>query len=102
MEDEQPWKESELTLADLASRLNTTPHKLSEVLNSQMSETFYDFVNGYRVREVQRRIRAGEARSLKMLALAMDAGFASKSTFNEVFKKHTSQTPSAFRQAVGA
>jgi AraC-like DNA-binding protein len=102
MEDEQPWKESELTLADLASRLNTTPHKLSEVLNSQMSETFYDFVNGYRVREVQRRIRAGEARSLKMLALAMDAGFASKSTFNEVFKKHTSQTPSAFRQAAGA
>jgi AraC-like DNA-binding protein len=37
-----------------------------------------------------------------MLALAMDAGFASKSTFNEVFKKHTSQMPSAFRQAVGA
>ena len=34
--------------------------------------------------------------------LAMDAGFASKSTFNEVFKKHTSQTPSDFRQAAGA
>jgi AraC-like DNA-binding protein len=102
MEKQQPWKESELTLADLASRLDSTPHKLSEVLNSQMSQTFYDFVNGYRVREVQRRIKAGEARSLKMLALAMDAGFASKSTFNDVFKKHTSQTPSAFRQTVGA
>jgi AraC-like DNA-binding protein len=102
MEDDQPWKESELTLADLASRLESTPHKLSEVLNSQMGQTFYDFVNGYRVREVQRRIEAGDARSLKMLALAMDAGFASKSTFNEVFKKHTSQTPSMFREAVGA
>jgi AraC-like DNA-binding protein len=102
MEREQPWKESELTLADLASRLDSTPHKLSEVLNSQMGQAFYDFVNGYRVREVQRRIKAGDARSLKMLALAMDAGFASKSAFNEVFKKHTSQTPSAFRQAVGA
>jgi AraC-like DNA-binding protein len=102
METEQPWKESELTLADLASRLNSTPHKVSEVLNSQMRQTFYDFVNGYRVREVQRRIEAGDARSLKMLALAMDAGFASKSTFNEAFKKHTRQTPSAFRQAVGA
>ena len=102
MEKEQPWKESELTLADLASRLNSTPHKLSEVLNSQLGQTFYDFVNGYRVREVQRRIKAGDARSLKMLALAMDAGFASKSTFNEVFKKHTNQTPSAFRQTIGA
>jgi AraC-like DNA-binding protein len=101
MEREQPWKESELTLSDLASRLNSTPHKVSAVLNSEMQQTFYDFVNGYRVREVQRRIRAGDGRTLKMLALAMDAGFASKSAFNEVFKKHTSQTPSAFRQAVG-
>jgi AraC-like DNA-binding protein len=102
MEREQPWKESELTLSDLASRLGSTPHKVSMVLNSEMQQTFYDFVNGYRVREVQRRIRAGHAGSLKMLALAMDAGFASKSAFNEVFKKHTSQTPSAFRQAVEA
>ena len=102
MEREQPWKDSDLTLADLARRLDSTPHKVSEVLNVQMGLRFYDFVNGYRVREVQRRIAAGEARSLKMLALAMDAGFASKSSFNEAFKKHTSQTPSNFRQAVGA
>lgn len=102
METEQPWKESALTLLDLASRLNSTPHKISALLNGEMRQTFYDFVNGYRVREVQRRIKAGDARSLKMLALAMDAGFASKSTFNDEFKKHTSQTPSAFRQTVGA
>jgi AraC-like DNA-binding protein len=102
METEQPWKESELTLLDLARRLNSTPHKVSAVLNGAVGQSFYDFVNGYRVREVQRRIKAGDARSLKMLALAMDAGFASKSAFNEGFKKHTSRTPSAFRQEVGA
>ena len=102
MDAERPWRDSELTLADLAAKLDSTPHKLSEVLNSQLGQTFYDFVNGYRVREVQRRIKAGEARALKMLALAMDAGFASKSTFNQAFKKHTSQTPSDFRQAMGA
>lgn len=101
MDREQPWKVSELTLADLAARLHSTPHKLSEVLNAQIGQTFYDFVNGYRVREVQRRIKAGETRARKMLALAMDAGFASKSTFNQAFKKHTSQTPSDFREAVG-
>jgi AraC-like DNA-binding protein len=101
MDKERPWQNSELTLADLATRLNTTPHKLSEVLNAQLGQTFYDFVNGYRVREVQRRIAAGEARRVKMLSLALDAGFASKSTFNLVFKKYTSQTPSDFRQAAG-
>jgi AraC-like DNA-binding protein len=100
MDRERPWSDSELTLPDLATRLGTTPHKLSEVLNSRIGQTFYDFVNGYRVREVQRRIAAGEARRLKMLSLALDAGFASKSTFNEVFKKHTTQTPSGFQKAV--
>ncbi len=102
MDDGSPWKDGELTLADLAVRLETTPHKLSEVLNSRVGETFYDFVNGYRVRDVQRRITAGEARTRKMLALAFDAGFASKSTFNQVFKKHTSQTPSEYRGSVSS
>ena len=101
MEKERPWQDSDLTLADLAARLSTTPHRLSEVLNSQLGQTFYDFVNGYRVREVQRRIAAGEAQQVTMLSLALDAGFASKSTFNLVFKKHTGQTPSDFRQTAG-
>jgi AraC-like DNA-binding protein len=99
MERDRPWVDSTLTLGDLARRLSTTPHRLSEVLNAEIGESFYDFVNGYRVREVQRRIAAGDARTLKILALAMDAGFASKSTFNQVFKKHTSLTPSEFRES---
>src|SRR6058998_3290168 len=88
--------------ADLARRLSTTPHKLSEVLNSQLAQTFYDFVNGYRVRYVQSRIESEDARNLKLLSLALDAGFASKSTFNEVFKKHTGKTPSDYRRSVAA
>ena len=101
METERPWRDSELTLADLSTRLSTTPHRLSEVLNSQIGLSFYDFVNGYRVREVQRRIVAGDADRLTMLSLALDAGFASKSTFNQVFKKHTNRTPSGYRQTAG-
>ncbi|HSB54533.1 MAG TPA: helix-turn-helix transcriptional regulator [Gemmatimonadales bacterium] len=101
MDKDRPWQDSELTLADLAERLSTTPHKLSEVLNTEVGQTFYDFVNCYRVREVQRRIAAGDGSRLTILALALEAGFASKSTFNLVFKKHTGQTPSEYRQAAG-
>ncbi len=102
MDQDRPWQDSGLTLADLARRLSTTPHKLSEVLNSELEQTFYDFVNGYRVRYVQRRIESGDARSLTILSLALDAGFASKSTFNDVFKKHTGKTPSDYRRSVAA
>lgn len=101
MDTEAPYRNSDLTLADLANRLGTTPHRLSEVLNSQLEQTFYDFVNGYRIRDVQARMTDDRFRNLTILSLALDAGFASKSTFNHVFKKHTGQTPSAFRSSQG-
>ncbi len=99
MDGSRPWRDSDLTLADLAQQLSTTPHKLSEVLNAQLQQTFYDFVNGYRVRDVQRRIGSDEAKNLTILSLALDAGFASKSTFNDVFKKQTGKTPSEYRRS---
>lgn len=100
MERDRPHRDSDLTLTDLAARLGTTPHKLSEVLNSQIGQTFYEFVNGYRVRDVQRRLADSRSDHLTLLALAIDAGFASKSTFNHVFKKQTGQTPSDFRASL--
>lgn len=99
MDQARPWRNPDLTLADLATQLGTTPHKLSEVLNSQLALTFYDFVNGYRVREVQARLAGPGGESQKLLAIALDAGFASKSTFNAAFKKLTGRTPSEYRSA---
>ncbi len=97
MGGEQPYHDPELTLADLAGRLGTSPHKLSEILNGRLATSFYDYVNGYRVREVQARLAGPDAANRKLLSLALDAGFASKSTFNAAFKKLTGQTPSPFR-----
>lgn len=100
MENDRPYKNCDLTLPELSEKLDTTPHKLSEVLNSQLGQNFYDFVNGYRVREVQQRLADGKSQALTLLSLALDAGFASKSTFNSVFKKLTGQTPSDYRRSL--
>jgi AraC-like DNA-binding protein len=102
MAKEHPYRDPELTLPALAERLESTPHKLSEVLNREMSQTFYDFVNGYRVEEVRGRITDPNTKHLKILALGLEAGFASKSTFNQAFKKLTGQTPSTYRKALEA
>lgn len=100
MTREHPYRDPELTLPALAERLDTTPHKLSEVLNTELGQTFYDFVNTYRVDDVRRRLATAESKNMNVLTLAMDAGFASKSTFNQVFKKQTGQTPSIYRKTV--
>ncbi|MCE3283611.1 MAG: Helix-turn-helix domain, partial [Chitinophagaceae bacterium] len=39
---------------------------------------------------------------LKIAALAYEAGFNSLSSFNDVFKKVTGETPSAFRNSAAA
>ena len=101
MECERPYKRAELTLGELAWALDTSPHRLSEVLNAQLRLSFHDFVNGYRVREVQKRLASPDGARYTYLALALDAGFASKSTFNAVFKKQTGMTPSVYRSSHG-
>ena len=99
---EHPHRDPELTLPGLAARLSSTPHKLSELLNRELSQTFYDFVNSYRVEEVCKRLADPDSKRLNILALGLDAGFASKSTFNGAFKKLKGQTPSSYRKALEA
>jgi len=102
MEREKLFTNSELTLQELADALALSPHNLSEVINTQLGKNFYDFVNGYRVEEVQRRLQDPHNAHLTVLALGLEAGFKSKSSFNAVFKKHVRMTPSQYRkQAAG-
>jgi len=98
MEEDQLFKRSQLTLQELADEMSISAHNLSEVINTQMRQNFYDFVNGYRVEEVKRRLRDPQSRHLTILALAEESGFNSKSAFNALFKKHTGQTPSHYRR----
>ena len=97
METEKPWLENDLTLADLASRAGLSPHHLSQVLNDTIGRTFFDFVNGFRVREVQRCLADPAYSGQGVLAIAMAAGFNSKAAFNAAFRRHAGMTPSQYR-----
>jgi AraC-like DNA-binding protein len=98
MERDQPFLEPSLTLQELAGRLSVSQHQLSQVLNDGLGQSFYDFVNGYRVRESQRRLARGDRTVLEVL---YESGFSSKSTFNATFKKHTGMTPTQYRSSRG-
>lgn len=97
METEKPYRDSELTLGQLAEIVSISPHNLSEILNTQLSQNFFDFVNNYRVEEVKKNLADPAKQNIKILSIAFDAGFNSKTTFNTIFKKHTKLTPSEFR-----
>lgn len=100
MSDEKPFKESELTLNELAKRMNLNPNQLSQVINSETGKTFYHYINTYRINEFLHLLSLPENKKFTFLALAYDCGFNSKTTFNKYFKLHTGKTPSEYSSPV--
>lgn len=97
MEQERPYINSDLTLTQLAEMLSITPHNLSEILNTRLNQNFFDFINHYRIEEVKKALIDPQKQHLTVLAIGLDAGFNSKTSFNTTFKKYTEMTPSEYR-----
>ncbi|WP_155284943.1 helix-turn-helix domain-containing protein [Capnocytophaga felis] len=96
MKEKKPYLEPKLTLSQLAEQLAISSNNLSQVINQCEGKNFYDFVNSYRVDEFIKRATNDKNRGLNLLGIALDSGFNSKSSFNQVFKKHTGDTPSNY------
>lgn len=100
MEQKKPYRNSELTLTQLASDLNIPPNHLSQIINERLRQNFFDFVNKYRVDEVRQRLTNPDDNHFTILAMAFDAGFNSKSAFYSAFRKHTGKPPSRYAKTV--
>jgi len=96
MKTEKPYLEPKLTLSNLADELDISNNHLSQVINQYEEKNFFDFVNSYRVEEFKARAVDPANSNFSILAIALDSGFNSKSSFNQVFKKTTGKTPSQF------
>ncbi len=99
---ERPHLDPNLSLGSLADQLGVTEKVLSYLLNETLGTTYTDYVNGLRVAEARARLADPAHAHLTVLGVGLDAGFASKSTFNRVFKEQTGETPSAYRQRLAA
>jgi AraC-like DNA-binding protein len=98
MTSEKLFQEPELTLQQLADKLETPSYQVSQALNEGMKKSFYDVINGYRVEEAKRLLLDPDSSNYTVLSVGFEAGFNSKTTFNTVFKKFTGLTPTDFRQ----
>lgn len=96
METGKFYKEPELTLSDIAQKLDVHPNTLSQVINSIEQKNFYEYINQQRVEEFKRLITLPENQQFTLLSLAYECGFNSKTSFNRNFKKTTGLSPSAF------
>ncbi|MBQ4819490.1 AraC family transcriptional regulator [Aquimarina sp. MMG016] len=98
MEAEKPFLNPDLNLTELSKMLKIPVPSLSEAINSGFEKNFNDFINNYRVLEVQKMLDQGKQKNLSLLGIAYECGFNSKATFNRVFKKLTNTSPSQYAQ----
>lgn len=100
VDDGQFWLDPELTLSSLARKLGTNTTYLSRALNEGLGVSFSGFVNQRRVATVQALLAARQG-SGDLMAVAFEAGFSSKASFNRAFSEFAGCSPSAWRQRAG-
>lgn len=96
-QENKPYLDSDFNIYRLSEQLNLSRHDLTEVINTGIGKNFYQFVNEYRVEEVKQKLKNPKYNNYSIDAIGFECGFNSKSTFYEVFKKYTGQTPSQYK-----
>lgn len=98
METGKPFLNGDLTIHDLSAKTGISRHHITQVINEKYKRNFFTFINEYRVKEVTERFSNPKFNNYTILAIAFDAGFNSKTTFNSFFKNQTGLTPSQYRE----
>ena len=96
MDKEEIFTDEYISLPIFAQKVNVSQHQLSQFLNEKKGESFSSFINKYRIKKAKKMLL--ENPEEKILAVAYDVGFQSKSTFNASFVKFAGMTPHEFRK----
>ena len=101
MNKERLYLNPSIALNDFSQKLNIAPCYVSQIINESFQQNFRDFVNKYRIEE-SKHLLMQQNQNLNILGIALDAGFNSKSAFNNAFKRHTGVTPKEFKKNASA
>lgn len=96
----QIYKQNRLTIEQLSEACGLSVSTISSLINQGANVNFFDFINQYRVNEVIRQLQTPKNQQVSLINIALESGFNSKTSFNNVFKKLTGKTPSAYRNSI--
>ncbi len=83
----------DLKLSDIAKLLGYDYHYVSRYFHKAFNMSFSDFLNLYRLETAMQLM---EETDKKLTEVALESGFQSIRTFNDVFKKHFGTSPSNY------
>ena len=95
MVHEHAYRNPDLKRSDIAEAIGTSVVKLSQVLNQQLNESYYAYVNHFRLEEFKRLIDEGEYKRYTVTALSERCGFK-RTSFFSTFRKVEGMTPAEY------
>lgn len=93
-EEDKIYLNPKLKLSDVALSVGTNRTYLSRYFNRENGQTFYDYVNNYRIKYAEELL---VSTSSNLLEIAERAGFNSQSTFRRVFVATHGCSPAEYR-----
>lgn len=94
---EELFIDPNLKIQDVASKLGVSQKVMRAYFNESLKESFVDYVNRYRVNKFKELLMSSDNSIYSIDAIAIDAGFKSKSTLYRVFRKHEGITPNEYK-----
>ena len=96
METQKVYLDANISLTKLSSMTGISPNYLSQTLNETLGQSFFDYINGWRIQ--RSKVLLIESK-MSVLEVALEVGFNARSSFYKAFKQITQKTPSEYRQA---
>jgi AraC-like DNA-binding protein len=94
MRNDQLYLDPNLSLHKLATHISVAPNTISQTLNETLGESFFAYVNRWRVEAALPLIRTSDQ---TVLDIALEVGFNSKSAFYKAFRVRTGVTPVQYK-----
>ncbi|MEM9077357.1 MAG: helix-turn-helix domain-containing protein [Bacteroidota bacterium] len=87
---------TELTIADLAKKLEVHPRRISMAINTSTGRNFNTYVNQFRIKKAKVLLKKKDKQDFSIEGIGNEVGFNSKSAFYSAFKRETGLTPTKF------
>jgi AraC-like DNA-binding protein len=99
MADERIYRQENITIGVLATRLKIPEYRLRRLINQRLGyRNFNVFLNNHRIEEAKAALADPAQAEVPVITIAMDAGFQSLGPFNRAFKAVTGVTPTEYRR----
>ena len=101
MDQDQAYRDADLTLSQLAGQVGCSVDNLSQVISNEFGTSFQSFLDQYRVRYAGELLLKASKDPNYVFEVAAQSGFRSLESFTNLFRRQFGETPAEYRVHYG-